>query len=251
MHPDLHAANVLIDTLDISSAFTMTGILDWQSATVRPLFESALPAFLEEEHSRAKSEPSAGPPLPPLDPVAYGETENSPVHGVDHYLSCVRNSWPELAFVMRSDHMELLRQAIYYSSHTWSDGLPNLDRVLEQFCEGYGTNFPVNEAYPTCPIDFPLDEASKARRAAEYHEYVNAETQLEWLARGRMEAAGIEVGPSGYVDAQLFEYANQEAEKVFEYLTEKMTEKRKELFAKRLWAFRKDRFDLMSESCVD
>lgn len=152
---------------------------------------------------------------------------------------------------MKNKQMDLLRHALYFSSHTWSDGLPNLDRVIEEFCAGYGTTFPAHTSHPTCPIDFLLDEEARERRAREYHEYVGAELMMESMAHRRMAEAGFEVSASGSVNAEEFEEAQEEAKRVFEYLTGKMSADRKELFAKRIWAFRENRFDLMSESCVD
>src|ERR1700678_1071798 len=44
-HPDFHAANVFVST--DSNTPSVTGVIDWQNATVRPLFETVLPSVFD------------------------------------------------------------------------------------------------------------------------------------------------------------------------------------------------------------
>ncbi|KAF8602341.1 hypothetical protein BDV93DRAFT_557595 [Ceratobasidium sp. AG-I] len=258
VHPDLHAANVMLNTgrgiVTKPSIFAVNGIIDWQNAMVRPLFEATLPAFLEDpEEGEIDVQPGSisDPPVLPPALETYDENRRSLALAIHCYLSRLHSSQPALVFAMKNKHINLLRHAIYFSSHTWSDGLPNLDRVLEQLCAGYGTTFPAHTSHPTCPIDFSLDNEARERRATEYHEYVGAELIVESMARRLMGQAGFDVNASGSVNADEFEEAQEEANRVFEYLTGKMGGGGRGMFSKRLWTFRDNRFDLMSESCVD
>src|ERR1700678_2474490 len=72
-HPDFHAANVFVST--DSNTPSVTGVIDWQNATVRPLFETVLPSVFDVSATDVPHITLAGDFEDPLSPSNIDELD--------------------------------------------------------------------------------------------------------------------------------------------------------------------------------
>jgi hypothetical protein len=262
-HPDFHAANVFVST--DSNTPSVTGVIDWQNSTVRPLFETVLPSFFDVFDVSVTDVPHITvtgdfeDPLMPsnideLDENNIDENNTDEIQNVidkyllmRQYLTLVKDINPNLITAMKFEHMEHLRRALYYSSYSWSDGLPLLEQILMQICSSYGKEIPVHKNFPTCPISFTKEE--RERHQKEFKTVIHREALLEELVHKLMKNAGIMLHRDGSVPKDQYEQAKQELPGIFARITAKCTPEQIEE-TKRLWPLREGKFDTSAESCV-
>jgi hypothetical protein len=147
---------------------------------------------------------------------------------------------------MRSVHMESLRCAQHYSSHSYSDGLLLFEQMLMQICSSYGKEIPVHKDFPTCPISFT--EEDRKHNVKELIASVQPEGDLNLFVFMSMADAGIKLEADGSVPKDQYEQAKQELSRIFARITANCTRKQVEEI-KRLWPLREGKFNV-SESCV-
>lgn len=254
-HPDFHAANVFLST--DSNTPSITGVIDWQNATVRPLFETVLPSVFDVSATEVPHITLAGDFEDPLLPSNIDELDEDAIDEIQNevdkfslmrqYLTLVRDINPDLITVMRSEHMDHLRRALYYSSHSWSDGLPLLEQTLMQICSSYGKEIPFHKDFPTCPISF--NEEDRERHKKEFKTVVYREALLEEFVHKLMKEAGIILHRDGSVPEEQYEQAKQELPRIFARITAKCTPEQIEE-TKLMWPLREGKFDMSAESCV-
>ena len=134
------------------------------------------------------------------------------------YLTLARDINPDLITAMRSEH---IRRALYYSSHSWSDGFPLLEQTLLQICSSYGKEIPVHKDFPTCPISFT--EEDRKRHQKEFKTVVRREALLEEFVHKSMKEAGIILNRDGSVPKEQYEQAKRELPRIFARITSKCT----------------------------
>ncbi|KAF8809239.1 hypothetical protein BYT27DRAFT_6526665 [Phlegmacium glaucopus] len=150
-HPDLHAANMFVNDNNLIS---VAAIIDWQGAAIRPLFETIMPDFVDIDTKNLKYAKVPGDLQQPVLPDNFDElgvAQKSEAHAEirqvasnHQFLKLVRQLRPELYSALRLHQKEDLRRAVYYSSHSWSDGLPLLERCLLSLTAGYGDYIPAS-----------------------------------------------------------------------------------------------------------
>ncbi|KAF9485554.1 hypothetical protein BDN70DRAFT_871224 [Pholiota conissans] len=259
-HPDLHAGNIFVNGDD---PMRVSGIIDWQGAAVRLLFETGQPKIFEDEgkshsnlkHVRIMSKDTLRPVMPDnYEELADTEKEEARAE--------YRLVFPRYAFykvlrerqdpsllvdVQRLLHMELLRHAIYCSSHSWSDGLPILNRTLMMICNTYGDGIPIHKDYPICPVFFSEDE--KAHVEDEYYTSISTEELLETHVRTSMKRAGIYMLPDGAVGSEQFDDAVKMNKELFASALEGQSEVVQERISSR-WPVREGKYVHSMEYCV-
>jgi hypothetical protein len=164
-HPDLHAANIFVNDDDSTS---VAAIIDWQGAAIRPLFETVMPDFVNIDTKNLLSGGDLQQPLLPDDFDALdvaqkleARAEVKKVASNHRFLKLVRQLRPALYASFRLRQMEDLRCTIYYSSHSWSDGLPLLEQRLMSLTAGYNDYIPANTDYPVCPVIFSEEDTKR------------------------------------------------------------------------------------------
>ena len=254
-HPDFHAANVFVST--DSNTPSISGLIDWQNATVRPLFETVLPSVFDVSATDVPHITLTGDFEDPLLPSNIDDLDEDAVDEIQnevdkfslmrHYLTLIRDINPDLITAMRFEHMEHLRRALYYSSHSWSDGLPLLEQTLMQICSSYGKEIPVHKDFPTCPISFT--DKDRERHQKEFKTVVRREALLEEFVHKLMKKAGIILHRDGSVPVEQYEQAKQALPGIFAKITAKCNPEQIEE-TKLLWPLREGKFDMSAESCV-
>ena len=254
-HPDLHAANVFVDNDD---SMSVTAIIDWQGAAIRPLFETVMPDFVEIDTKNLKYAKLLGDDLQQavlpdnfdelgVSQQSEARAEVRKVASNHQFLKLVRKLRPALYATLRLHLMEDLRRAIYYSSHSWSDGLPLLEQCLLSLTAGYGDHIPTNINYPVCPVTF--SEEDVRRHEKEFRDIIYPEEWLDVHIRALMKTKGILLHRDGSVDEEDFEEARKKAEESFVAISTAMDEERAEKF-RRHWPIREGKFVLSIESCA-
>lgn len=235
----------------------VTGVIDWQNATVQPLFETVLPSVFDISAADVPHITLTGDFEDPLMPSNIDELDENTIDEIQNevdkfflmrqYLTSVRDINPDLITAMRSKHMEHLRDALYYSSHSWSDGLPLLEQTLMQICSSYGKEIPVHKDFPTCPISFSKEDRERHQKV--FKTVIWREALLEEFVHKLMKDAGIILHRDGSVPENQYEQAKQELPGIFAIITAKCTPEQIEE-TKRLWPLREGKFDMSAESCV-
>ena len=254
-HPDLHAANIFVNDDD---SMSVAGIIDWQGATIRPLFETAMPEFVDIDtknlsYAKLPEGDLQHPVLPDnFDGLGVAQklkarAEIRKVASKHQFLKLVRQLQPALYASLGLCQMEDLRSAIYYSSYSWSDGLPLLERCLLSLSGGYGDYFPARANYPVCPVIF--SEEDTKRHEKEFKDIIYPGEFLDVHVRAWMKGKGIVVHRDGAVEEEMFEEAKKKADQCFVEISAAMDVKHVEKF-KRHWPFREGKFELSIESCV-
>jgi hypothetical protein len=254
-HPDLHAANIFVND---NNSISVGAIIDWQGAAIRPLFETVTPDFVDVDTKNLKYAKLPGgylqqPVLPDnFDELGVAQksearAEIRQVVSNHQFLKLVRQLRPGLYATLRLHQMEDLRRAIYYSSHSWSDGLPLLEQCLLSLTAGYGDYIPASTNYPVCPVLFS-DEDVK-RHEEEFRDIIHPEEWLDVHIRALMKTKSIVLHRDGCVDEEDFEDARKKADESFVSISAAMDEERAEKF-RRHWPMREGKFVLSMESCI-
>ena len=133
-HSDLHAANIFVND---NNSISVAAIIDWQGAAIRPLFETIMPNFVAVNTNNLTYAKLPGDLQQPVLPDNFDElgvaqksearAEIMQVLSYHRFLQLVRQLQPGLYAALRLHQMEDLRRAVYYSSYSWSDGLPLLE----------------------------------------------------------------------------------------------------------------------------
>jgi Phosphotransferase enzyme family len=254
-HPDLHAANIFVND---DNPISVTAIIDWQGAAIRPLFETIMPDFVNVDTKNLKYAKLPGGDLQdPVLPDNFDELDvgqKSKVHAEirqvvsnHRFLELVRQLRPGLYAALQLHQMEDLRRAIYYSSHSWSDGLPLLERCLLSLTARYGNYIPASTNYPVSPVLFSEDDVR--RHEKEFKDIIHPEEWLDVHIRALMMTKGIVLHRDGSVDSEDFEEARKKADESFVAISTAMDEERAEKF-RRHWPMRAGKFVLSMESCM-
>ena len=255
-HPDLHAANIFVNDDD---SMSVAAIIDWQGAAIRPLFETVMPDFVDIDTKNLKYAKLLGgddlqqPVLPDnFDSLGVAQklearAEIRQVASNHRFLKLVRQLQPALYTALRLHQMEDLRRAIYYSSHSWSDGLPLLEQCLLSLTAGYGDYIPASNDYPVCPVIF--SEEDTKRHEKEFRDIIYPEEWLDVHIRALMKTKGIVLHRDGSVEEGEFEEARKKADESFVAISAAMDAERAEKF-RRHWPLREGKFVLSIESCV-
>lgn len=254
-HPDLHAANVFVNDDD---SMSVAAIIDWQGAAIRPLFETVMPDLVDIDTKNLKYAKLPGgdlqQPVLPDNFDELGAAQKSEAHAEvrrvasnHQFLKLVRQLRPALYAALRLHQMEDMRRAIYYSSHSWSDGLPLLEQCLLSLTVGYGDYIPTSINYPVCPVIFSEEDAK--RHEKEFRDIIYPEEWLDVHIRALMRIKGILLHRDGSVDEEDFEEARKKADESFVAISTAMDEERAEKF-RRHWPMREGKFVLSMESCM-
>jgi hypothetical protein len=94
--------------------------------------------------------------------------------------------------------VEDLRRAIYYSPHSWSDGLPLLKQCLLSPTAAYGDYLPTSPDDSVCPVSFTEDDVK--RQVYEFKDIVHPEEWLDVHITAHMKAKGMLVHQDGSVN---------------------------------------------------
>jgi hypothetical protein len=231
---------------------TISGIIDWQGATVSPFFYTHVPKFLDANSEELRH-------MQPLRDIgrsinADGDNSSNPgqmrLFGqkalTRAVVTVMRDLSPALFNVLSSSHLEKVRNMIYMSSHSWSDGLPLLVACMMTICDSYSEDVPAHPSYPTCPVSFSDKERQQQEADIKFHK---REALLESMLTLFLDEKRIKYTEDGCVPAHLLEDAQAIVENAYESAKRKLGEKRQhELDA--AWPYRKDKFTLMSELCM-
>jgi hypothetical protein len=161
-HSDLHAANIFVND---NNSVSMAAIIDWQGTAIRPLFETIMPHFVAFDTNNLTYANLPGDLQQPVLPDNFDElgvvqksearAEIRQVFSYHRFLQFVRQLQPGLYAALRLHQMEYLRRAIYYSSYSWSDGLPILEQCLLSLTAGYDDYIPASLATQSLRSYFP------------------------------------------------------------------------------------------------
>ncbi len=218
-HPDLHASNIFVTNSD---PISVTSIIDWQNASVLPLFESELPKFLDHgiSSSQLKYVSISGsldrPVLPDnfetlgVDEQSHAKAEFLQVWPKYVYLKHLAQLHPRLSEVVQLPQMEVLRRAIYHSAHSWSDGLPALEQMLRVIKYTYGGAFPIHKEYPAMTI---FSGEDLQQYSADMDKLIEEQEQEAGILEAIQED-GICVSQDGAVIEEDFEAALMKAEEL-------------------------------------
>ncbi|KDR84192.1 hypothetical protein GALMADRAFT_205913 [Galerina marginata CBS 339.88] len=255
-HPDLHAANIFVN----DESMSVTGIIDWQGACVRPLFETPIPQFVDVDTSNliyAKLTTDDLPVFPDnFDAMSDAQklealAEMTQIASKACLLGLVSRTHPALYASLRLLQMEYLRRTIYYSSYSWADGLPLLEQTLMSLTAAYGGYIPVNPESPICPLSF--SEADVRRHETEFKDIIHAEEWLDSHATTLLKTYGFTVYKDGSVDEEAFEEARKKADECFVDILTTIARERGKESAERFrhhWPLREGKFVHSMESCV-
>jgi hypothetical protein len=236
---------------------SVTAIIDWQGASIRPLFETPLPQLFDVDTSTlvyAKL-PTGDLKLPVL-PDNFDELSDAQKVEARAEITHIASKHRFLELVNQpalyaSLWLLYLRRAIYYSSYSWSDGLPLLEQTLISLTAAYGDYIPVNPEYPVCPLSF--SEEDVRRHESEFKDVIHAEEWLDSHVTTLLERYGITVFKDGSVDEAVFEEARKKVDECFVDLYMAIERKRGKEQAerfKRRWPLREGKFVHSMESCV-
>ena len=254
-HPDLHAANIFVDD---NNSISVAAVIDWQGSAIRPLFETVTPDFVDVDTKNLKyaklPEGDLQRPVLPdnFDKVGIAQksearAEISQVTPNHQFLKLIRQLRPGLYATLRLRQMEDLRRAIYYSSHSWSDGLPLLEQCLLSLTAGYGDYIPTSANYPVCPVLFSDEDVKRHQK--EFKDIIHPEEWLDAHIRALMKTKGIVVHRDGCVDEEDFEEAQKKADESFMAISAAMDKEHADKFRLH-WPMREGKFVLSMESCI-
>lgn len=167
------------------------------------------------------------------------------------FLKAVRQLHPVLYATLRLLQTEYLCRAIYYSLalHSWSEGLPLLEQCLISLTAGYGDYIPTSASYAVCPVSFSDEDVKRHER--EFEDIVHREEWLELQIMAWMKAEGIVLQRHGCVNEEVFEEAQDLADKILRELSAAMPDEvGVDRRLRRHWPFREGKFVLSMESCV-
>lgn len=238
-HSDLSGANILVSR--DNSCFAISGIIDWQGASIRPLFDIFPSPFLMTQPGKVREidvqRGSNGQ-------AHSGETSTQEVL-TERYVKSLFRLSPLLYNVLSSAHLEKLRAAKYYSSHSWSDGLPLLNEALIAIGDDYGKGIPLHDDYRSCPVTFTPEEREKNDADLKFH---RQEALLEHLADRFLSKHGITWEEDGSVPAHQYDAAQKAVEELYDIGTKVLSGERLRA-VDRAWPYRKGKFTHTAELC--
>lgn len=250
-HPDPSGTNILVtDKKRDMGHMAVSGIIDWQGATIRPMFDFSPPRFLTMEPNKIRE----------LGINTYNDEGNDDLPArslnapsgqelvVINYSKQILELSPPLYKVLSSPHLEKVRSGKYYSSYSWSDGLRLLDLALTSICESYGADIPLHPDYPTCPVSYTDEECQQLLVDLEFH---SQEALLENHARRWLAKYGIDWQEDGSVSADRFEEAQDATNELYAIAIKPLSQEQHSVDAlNRAWPYRTNKFTLTSEVCV-
>lgn len=248
-HPDLTLSNILVSGED--SELHISGIIDWQGATVHPFFHTNVPKFLGVEPEgieRLRPAPhlASSVELEDVDSLTNVSSEGS--HQAALARSVITTLWdlsPMFANSLGSAHFERLRKMTYISSHSWSDGLPLVVLCLMNLCDNFGAENPINPRFPNCPISFSEEEMEQQRKNLKIH---HREHLLENMMEFLMSRKELMCTEDGSVPAGDLEKARGIVTRGYEIAQEKLGSARLHELDP-AWPYRENKFTLGSETC--
>jgi hypothetical protein len=187
------------------------------------------------------------PVLPGFAQKLEARAEIRKVASNHRFLKLVRQLQPALYAALRLHQLDDLCRTIYYSSHSWSDGLPLFEQCLLSLTAGYGDRIPTGTYNPICPVIFFEEDIE--RHEKEFRDIIYPEEWLDVHIRALMKTKGIVLHRDGSVDKEEFEEARKIADESFVAISAAMDAERVEKL-RRHWPFREGKFVLSLESCV-
>lgn len=246
-HPDLSGANILVT--GEKRDMTVSGIIDWQGASIRPMFDLSPPRFLMRKPHELR-ELGIGSHSDDGNDALSGSSPNAPSGQellVMDYLEQIRELSPPLHEVFTSLHLELVRSGKYYSSYSWSDGLPLLDVAITSICDSYGDDIPSHADCPACPVSYTDEERQQLLVDLKFH---SQEALLENYARRWLAKYGIDWQEDGCVPADRFEEAKDAIDELYAIALKPLSQEQHRVDAlNRAWPYRTNRFTLTGEVC--
>jgi len=193
LHPDLHMRNIFVDETDASR---ITGIIDWQSASIVPAFMyDDIPDFAATHYPSADNTELA---------VQVSEPNKAELCAIA-FDACIKGLVPRLESVRALDE-DLLR-LLRYCHRTWKDGIAALQEELIVLSRRWAELGLPDE----CPYSPPTDTALQEHRQ-QYHLFV---TSLK-LKKDLIEI--LNTDSTGWVSNEAFEEARETEEKIFAQL---------------------------------
>lgn len=245
LHPDLSGGNILV--AGDSSNLAVSGIIDWQGASIRPMFDFIPPPFLMTKPEKVRklhvnAQGAADNDTPSADILDGQQAVTS------RFLRILSELSPSLHQSMSSPHLEKLQDAKYYSAHSWSDGLPLLDVALISIYESYGDDIPLHPDHPHCPASFNDEERLKVLKDLPFH---HQEAMLENYARQYLQHSGIIWQEDGSVPPDRFEEAQRAITELYARAVKSMAAEQHEVDAfNQAWPYRKGKFTLTADVCT-
>lgn len=245
-HPDMSGANILV--AGEKRDMVVSGIIDWQGASIRPMFDFSPPRFLMTESDKIREigthSDRGNDTLPASLPTAPSGQELV----VINYIKNILELSPPLYEVLSSTHLEKVRSGMYYSSHSWSDGLPPLNVALGSICDSYGDDIPSHPDYPTCPVSYTDEERQQLLVDLKFH---SQEALLENYARRWLAKYGIDWQEDGCVLADRFEEAQDAINELYAIAVKPLSQEQHRVDAlNRAWPYRTNKFTLTAEVCI-
>ncbi|KLO09775.1 hypothetical protein SCHPADRAFT_943361 [Schizopora paradoxa] len=201
-HPDLHRANIFVTD---SAPYTITGLIDWQYASISPLFSQAsIPKAFQYTGSRVEFvRDCLKPPLPEnFDSLSEEDKKLTLEEQLDAGLhAAYERSTKDISGVhtlLTHNHLSILMQSFWSSQVSWAEGLAPVEMCLAAL---YTEWQDATGGDPTrrCPIEFNEDQLARI-----------AHIQLRFLTyTGNVKALRDELGclQDGSVAVELFEEA--------------------------------------------
>lgn len=250
--PDLSAANIL-DTGE-NADLAVSGIIDWQSAPIGPMFGLLPPPFLQAEPEDVRQLDIHGHMQNPSDGAGAPSATRSAVDASSQeviarsYLTPLYELSPELYDTSSSPHLEELRAGIYYSAHSWSDGLPLLDNALMEICDSYGKDIVSHPDHPEYPASFTEEERMSVRVESKFH---HQQEVLECILTEHLEVRGMAWREDGDILSDQFNDAQKALADLYAKATKALAAEPTSMDAfNRAWPCRKGRISLTSEVCT-
>lgn len=251
-HPDLSAANILVTGENADLA--VSGIIDWQGASIGPMFGLLPPPFLQAEPEDVRQldihghmqNPSDGAGAPSATRTAADSSGQEVV--ARSYLTALYERSPELYDTLSSPHLEKLKAGIYYSAHSWSDGLPLLDNALLDICDSYGKDIPSHSDHPECPASFTEEERTSVGVDLKFH---HQQEVLERVLTEHLGKRGMAWREDGDIPSHQFDDAQKALAELYAKATKGLASEPRSMDAfNRAWPCRKGRISLTSEVCT-
>lgn len=250
-HPDLHEGNILVSESADGGPATVTAVIDWQGAVVRPMFDLPIPKQYEPSTGSSTILIDDGVDLPETYEGEHPRMSLVRIRQLERkrretYTQRLRQTFPLYYSVTVEPRMKHLRDATYYVSHGWSDGLPALERNLLQLIEKYGTTFPPHPDFPSCPISFTPEEKETTDR--QYKLDVGLEEWLERKLRKKFDEEEIVLFLDSSVASADWERVRVCAEEFYTRHSRDLPEVPLRAWKDR-WPLRSDKFDLVADKC--
>ncbi|KAL2824568.1 kinase-like domain-containing protein, partial [Aspergillus pseudoustus] len=227
-HTDLHPGNIFVSP---STQTQITGIIDWQSAHIAPLFtQTRFPSFLAPPKGY-----KSGPDQPALPDNFEALSADEQGEAKREHERAVLSKYYELS-VRREN--ELVFDAVSLTRWLWEPfviaqlgdlgSLVPLRECLTRLSEGWSSSLGLEG---TCPYEPPAAYAERARHAVQKEKFENLE--LLWdLAR-----TGLLTNEAGWVPRERWEATLKVNRELYTVFMEAMSGEMDAEAARRLWPF--------------